>query len=129
MRKTSFILPLFAASTLSLFSSISAFAGSLVIEVLDDSQPTTETIAYQCNIGTGTERVEATYHNAGDISLVDFKWKDHRVVGANVIAASGAKYMGAQYVWWTSKNEATLYDLINDPQQEKPILCVEEKEK
>ncbi|WP_455476124.1 MliC family protein [Bartonella sp. B17] len=126
MKKTSFILRFFTASSLSLFGSMSAFAGSLVIEVPDE--PTKETVAYQCNTGTGTERIEATYLNADNISLVDFKWKDDRIVGTNVIAASGTKYAGAQYVWWVSKNEATFYDLINDPEEKKPILCVEEKE-
>ncbi|WP_455466048.1 MliC family protein [Bartonella sp. B39] len=126
MKKTLHILGFFTALSLSLFNSISAFAGSLVIEVPDNPEPKTETITYQCDTGTSKERVEATYINAGNISLVDFKWKDRRVIASNVISASGAKYMGDIYVWWTKKDEVTLYDLINDPEEKKPILCKDE---
>ncbi|GAA5104261.1 MliC family protein [Bartonella jaculi] len=128
MKKTFFNLRFLVVLSLSLFSSISAFAGSLVIEVPDDPEPTTQTISYQCDMGTSNEHVEATYHNAGNIALVDLKWKKgKRIIGSNVIAASGGKYVGGQYIWWTTKNEVILYDLINDPKEEKPIHCVEEK--
>ncbi|WP_332065203.1 MliC family protein [Bartonella sp. CB189] len=128
MKKTSFIMQFFVALSLLLSSSIGAFSGSLIIEVPDDPEPTTETIAYQCDLGKVKERVEVTYLNAGDISLVDFMWNGRRIVGSNVLSASGSKYVGDAYIWWISKNEATLYDLINDPNEEKPILCVEEKD-
>ncbi|MCZ2327899.1 MliC family protein [Bartonella sp. F02] len=126
MKKTPLILQLSAFLSLSLFNLTNASAGSLVIEVSDHPQPTTQTISYQCGTGNHKEKVEATYLNANNIALVDFTWKNERVIGANVISATGAKYMGAQYIWWESKNEVTLYDLVNDPKEEKPILCVEE---
>ncbi|WP_019220987.1 MliC family protein [Bartonella senegalensis] len=127
MKKQLFIVRFFIALSLSFFGSINSFAGSLVIEVPDDPEPTTETITYQCAMGTNKERVEATYHNAGTIALVDLKWEDKRIIGSNVIAASGAKYVGGEYIWWTTKNGVVLYDLMNDPKEEKPIHCVEEK--
>ncbi|WP_156850576.1 MliC family protein [Bartonella refiksaydamii] len=130
MKKKFFNLQFLGVLSLSLFSSISAFAGSLVIEVPDDPEPTKETIVYQCNTGnteTKKERAEATYYNAGEIALVDLKWNGKRIIASNVIAASGAKYVGAQYIWWTKKDEATFYDLINDPKEEMPLNCVEEK--
>ncbi|WP_455477847.1 MliC family protein [Bartonella sp. B10] len=126
MKKTLPILGFFAALSLLLFSSISVFAGSLVIEVPDSPEPTTKTVAYQCDNGTSKQRVEAIYLNAGSISLVDLKWKGERIIAANVIASSGTKYVGEQYIWWDANNEATLYDLINDPEQVKPINCKEE---
>ncbi|MCZ2157842.1 MliC family protein [Bartonella sp. 220] len=129
MKKTFFNLQFFATLTLSLFSAMSAFASSLVIEVPDTPEPTIESIAYQCSIGTKKERVEATYYNTGDISLVDLKWNEKRIIAANVISASGAKYAGGEYIWWTKHNEASLYDLINDPKEEKPFHCVEEQDK
>ncbi|WP_455481950.1 MliC family protein [Bartonella sp. B35(2025)] len=126
MKRTLPILEFCAVLILSLFSSISTFAGSLVIEVPDNPEPTTQTVAYQCDNGTSKERVEATYLNADNIALVDFRWKGDRIIATNVIAASGTKYVGAQYIWWESKTEAILYDLINDPEQIKPIRCKEE---
>ncbi|MET3589091.1 membrane-bound inhibitor of C-type lysozyme [Bartonella silvatica] len=128
MKKTSFIIQLFAALILLLFGSVNAFAGTLVIDVPDESEPTTETVTYQCDMGTRKENFEATYHNAGNIALVDLKWEGKRIIGANVISASGAKYVGGPYVWWTKRNEAMFYDLLNDPKEEHPILCVEKQE-
>lgn len=142
MKKNLLTFRLLAALNVLLFSSVCAFSGSsrvdvskdsyppkhsLVIDVPEDAQPTKETVLYQCDTGAGKEKVEATYFNAGSIALVYFKWNDDYVVGANVIAASGAKYAGAQYIWWNSKNEVALYDLLKDPEEQKPILCVEEK--
>ncbi|EJF97173.1 MliC family protein [Bartonella taylorii] len=127
MKKKLFNLHFLTVLNLSLFSSISAFAGSLVIEVPDDPEPTKETVIYQCNTETKKERVEATYYNAGEIGLVDLKWNGKRVIASNVISASGAKYAGAEYIWWTKKDEATFYNLINDPKEEMPLNCVEEK--
>ncbi|WP_144751755.1 MULTISPECIES: MliC family protein [Bartonella] len=127
MKTTSFTLRFSAVLSLLFFSSINALAGSLVIEVPDDPAPTTEIVSYKCDMGKDKESVEAIYYTAGNIALVDFKWKGKRIVGSNVIAASGAKYVSGQYVWWTAKNEALFYDLINDPKEENPIRCVEEQ--
>ncbi|AGF75129.1 hypothetical protein BAnh1_12620 [Bartonella australis AUST/NH1] len=125
MKKT-LILGFFTALSLPFFSSISAFAGSLIIEVPDDPKPSAQTLAYQCDIGTEKERIEATYLNAGSISLIDFEWKNERVIGAQVIADTGIKYAGAHYIWLETKKRVALYDLKNDPQEKKPIYCVEE---
>ncbi|WP_375633929.1 MULTISPECIES: MliC family protein [unclassified Bartonella] len=127
MKKISFTKQFFITLSVFLLGSINALASSLVIEVPNDPEPTTETVSYQCDMGTSKEHVEATYHNAGNIALVDLKWNGKRIVGSNVIAASGGKYVGGQYIWWITKNEAIFYDLINDPKEEKPIHCVEEK--
>ncbi|EJF83391.1 hypothetical protein MCU_01076 [Bartonella elizabethae Re6043vi] len=122
MKKTLQILGFF--SFLLFFNVTNSLAAALVIEV--SGNPETQTITYQCDMGENKERVKATYHNADDISLVDFKWKDDRIIAANVIAASGAKYVGEQYIWWEKNKEVTLYDLIQDPEEKKPILCKDE---
>ncbi|MBX4335979.1 MliC family protein [Bartonella raoultii] len=126
MKKPLYILRLLITLSLSFFSLGNALAASLIIEVPDNPEPTTETVIYQCDTGINKERVEATYHNADNISLVDFKWKGDRIIAANVIAASGAKYVGEQYIWWEKNKEVMLYDLINDPEEKKPILCKDE---
>ncbi|UNE54207.1 MliC family protein [Bartonella machadoae] len=126
MKKTPQHLGFFAALILSSFSSINAFAGSIVIEVPDTPEPKTQTVAYQCDTGTSKERVEAVYLNADNISLVDFKWKGDRVIAANVIANTGKKYEGAQYIWWEINNEIILHDLVQDPEGKKRIHCKDE---
>ncbi|EJF74626.1 MliC family protein [Bartonella alsatica] len=124
MKKTLHILGFWAASNLILFSSGNALAGSLILEIPEN--PETQTITYQCDTGTNKERVEATYFKTDNISLVDFKWKGDRVIAANVIAATGAKYAGAQYIWWEENKDVTLYDLAQDPEEKQPILCKDE---
>ncbi|WP_273757533.1 MliC family protein [Bartonella sp. AU55XJBT] len=122
MKKTLQILGFFSFSLF--FNVSSSLAAALVIEV--SGNPETQTITYQCDMGTNKERIEATYHNADDISLVDFKWKDDRIIAANVIAASGAKYVGEHYIWWEKNKEVTLYDILKDPEEKNPILCKDE---
>ncbi|WP_175868644.1 MliC family protein [Bartonella gabonensis] len=127
MKKIAFIVGFFTALSLPLFSSVHAFAGSLVIKVPDDPEPTTEVTAYQCETNTSKEHVEVTYLNAGSISLVDLKWQGKRIIASRSMSASGAKYMGGPYIWWTKGNEATLSDLINDPEEKNLIQCVEKQ--
>ncbi|UTO28371.1 MliC family protein [Bartonella harrusi] len=126
MKKTLQLLGFFAALILSSFSSINAFAGSIIIEVPDTPEPKTQTIAYQCDTGTSKERVEAIYLDADNISLVDFRWKGDRVIAANVITNTGKKYEGAQYILWEVNNEVTLQDLAHDPEGKKLIHCKDE---
>ncbi|WP_409361282.1 MliC family protein [Bartonella heixiaziensis] len=126
MKKTLHILGFFTALSLSLFNSNNSLAGSFIIEVPDNPEPKTETITYQCDTGKDKERVEAVYLNADNISLVDFKWKGDRVVAANVVADTGKKYKGAQYIWWKKNNEVILHDRARDPEGKKLIRCKDE---
>ncbi|WP_019220988.1 MliC family protein [Bartonella senegalensis] len=126
MRKTLHILGFFAALNLSLFSASNTLAASLIIEVPEDVETTTQTIAYECKVGTHKKRVEAIYLNADNISLVDFIWNSDRVIATKIISNTGIKYAGGQYIWWKKNNEVTLYDLVQDPEEKKPILCIDE---
>lgn len=126
MEKTFLILRFFATLSLLFFGSNSAFSGALVIDVPSDPQPTEQIIVYQCSSGTDKETIEATYLNAGNIELIDFRWKGERIIGSSVVSTSGKKYTGGQYIWWNNKDNVILYDLINDPKKEKPILCKDE---
>ncbi|PIT71132.1 MliC family protein [Bartonella tribocorum] len=127
MRQASFIVRFFTVLSLSFFSSINAFASSLIIEVPDDPEPTKETVTYQCDMKTGKEHVEATYYNAGYIALVDLKWKEKRIIASNVIAASGARYVGGPYIWHTKGSKAVFSDRINDQKDRNLIECVEKQ--
>ncbi len=126
MKKALHILGFLTASSLSFFSSGNTFAASLIIEVPDSPEPTTRTVAYQCDTGKSQERVEAIYLNANNISLIDFKWKGDRVIAANVIADTGKRYEGAQYIWWEMNNEIKLHDRIRDPEGKELIRCKDE---
>ncbi|MGE6785746.1 META domain-containing protein [Ensifer adhaerens] len=77
-----------------------------------------QSVRYDC----GGKSVEAEYINAGPVSLVTFTIDGTFVVASNVIAASGAKYAGGQYVWWTKGEEATLFDATKGD-EDKGIAC------
>lgn len=77
-----------------------------------------QTMRYDC----GGKAVEAEYINAGPISLVTFTIDGTFVVASNVIAASGAKYAGGQYIWWTKGDEATLFDATKGD-EDQGIAC------
>lgn len=65
-----------------------------------------QAVRYDC----GGKIVDAEYINAGPVALVAFTIDGTFIVASNVIAASGAKYAGGQYVWWSKGDEATLFD-------------------
>lgn len=110
--------------TILSFSAASrALADDLVIPLPKDTTVEKVETVYQC----AADKVEATYFNAGDISLVRLGLKDGVVVAANVISGSGARYQGGVHVWWSKGEEADLYDLMADPEMKKPVHCVEVK--
>lgn len=110
-------------AALSLAAASSASAEDMVIPLPNDTTVEKVETVYQC----ATDTVDATYFNAGDISLVRLGLKDGVIVAANVISGSGAKYQGGTHVWWSKGNEADLYDLMADPDMKQPVHCVEVK--
>ncbi|KVK43734.1 hypothetical protein BCY90_17605 [Agrobacterium deltaense] len=115
-----------AATCLAAFSmsvATGAMAEELVIPLPNDTTVEKVETVYQC----ASDKVEAVYFNAGEISLVRLGLKDGVTVAANVISGSGAKYQGGIYVWWSKGDEADLYDLMADPEMKKPVHCVEAK--
>lgn len=75
-------------------------------------------MSYLC----GRLPVEAEYINAGTNALALLSIGGESVIAANVIAASGAKYAGKQFIWWTQGDEASLYDLTKG-ENAKPVSC------
>ncbi|PWL19718.1 hypothetical protein DKP76_00695 [Falsochrobactrum shanghaiense] len=99
-----------------------AMAGEITIALPDDVEVSVNSVLYKC----GEQNISATYYNAGEISLVELEMEEHSVVAANVISGSGARYAGGIYIWWTKGETADLYNLMDDPEQEKPLSCTEE---
>ncbi|MFD1197756.1 MliC family protein [Brucella gallinifaecis] len=99
-----------------------ALAGEISIPLPDDVDVTENSVLYKC----GDQNISATYYNAGENALVQLEMEDNTVIAANVLAGSGARYAGGIYIWWTKGDTADLYNLMDDPEQEKPISCKEE---
>lgn len=76
-------------------------------------------VAYSCDGGL---KVQAEYFNAQPVALATIAFKKDFVVLANVLAGSGAKYAGGQYIWWTKGDNADLYDLTKG-ENAQPVSC------
>lgn len=96
----------------------SSMAAEIRIDVPDSDEVQTSKLAYMC----GEKPVSADYINAGSVALAVLTLDGETVVASNVIAGSGAKYAGGQYVWWTKGEEATLYD-VREGDDAKGIAC------
>lgn len=94
-------------------------SSGLSISITGSDNFSSEKIKYKC----GDQDVVATYINAGDISLVQLDMADKTIVAANVLSGSGAKYAGEQYYWWEHQGDVSLYNIMEDPEQKKPVIC------
>ncbi|WP_425105031.1 MliC family protein [Ancylobacter sp.] len=85
-----------------------ALADQIVLPLPKGAKAETLRVAYDCG---AFGRVAAQYVNAPPVALASLTFKGEFVVAANVIAASGARYAGGKYIWWTKGNSADLYDV------------------
>jgi heat shock protein HslJ len=76
--------------------------------------------SYDCEDG---RTVEVDYINAGSVSLAVLTMQDEFVVAANVIAASGARYAGGPYVWWSRGSDEALLEDIRQGEDSSPMTC------
>ena len=67
-----------------------------------------ETVTYLCG---EDRRIGVEYVNAGETALAVLSFGEETVVAVNVLSASGARYAGGRYEWWTKGDEGTLRDL------------------
>ncbi len=79
-----------------------------------------ETVTYSCN---GDRTVSAEYVNIGSNSLVVLAVGDQTLLMVNVLAASGARYAGQQYIWWTKGDTADFYDLTKGEDAAPEFSC------
>ncbi|WP_343313747.1 MliC family protein [Brucella sp. BE17] len=112
-----------ATAFLALFlTNAVANADEITIELPGDTAVTTNDVLYKC----GDKDVAVTYYNAGDISLAKLELEDETVIASSVLSGSGAKYAGGIYIWWSKGATADFYNLMDDPEQEKPTSCAEQ---
>lgn len=91
---------------------------TLSIPVTGSTTVNSNVMAYSC---TDDRAVTATYINAGEVSLAVLDLAGTTVVTSNVIAASGARYAGGRYVWWSRGEEADLFDLMGEGGDNEPV--------
>lgn len=98
-----------------------ASAASIEIPLPEGIEAETVEAAYAC----GERNINVTYINAGDISLALLEFEDKTVVASNVLSASGARYAGGQYIWWSKGDTADLYDLMAGGEETPAASCRE----
>jgi membrane-bound inhibitor of C-type lysozyme len=79
-----------------------------------------QTVAYACD---GGRKVTAEYVNAGANSLAILTFGEQTILMASVLAGSGARYAGQQYVWWTKGNSADFYDVTKGEYAPPELSC------
>lgn len=95
-----------------------AAAATISIEVPGADKVSKQTVDYTC----GGKTVTVEYINAGSVSLAVLKFEDDFVVASNVVAGSGARYVGGPYEWWSKgQTDATLSNLMSEDQS--PLSC------
>ena len=110
---------------------------AITVSVLAGSVSTVQADVLQIELPGAVEQVEAvyrcpdteistTYYNAESNALAVLRFGDQTLVMTNVLAASGAKYAGGPYVWWTKGETADLYDLMKG-EDAAPVSCTEVK--
>jgi membrane-bound inhibitor of C-type lysozyme len=111
---------LILTATLLAAATAAAAASAVTIELPGDAPVDRQTVAYACD---GDRKVTAEYVNAGANSLAIVKLGDETVLMVNVLSASGARYAGQQYIWWTKGNSADLYDLTKGEDAPAEFSC------
>mgnify|MGYP002621020397 FL=1 len=107
-------------------SGFTAFAGSAAAEITIQLPVDAPADHFQVSYDCGGQSMTVEYVNAGPVSLAVFSHEGEPVVAANVIAASGARYAGGRFVWWTKGQAGSLYD-VTQGEDAAPIAECQEK--
>ena len=110
------------AAILGVGGDLGVSSTQVVLALTGDAQ--THTIRYECD-GVA-EPFAVQYINAAPNFLAIVPAGGSQLVFANVVAASGARYVAGQYEWWTKGSDATFADL-QQPDAE-PVTCLEVSE-
>jgi membrane-bound inhibitor of C-type lysozyme len=81
------------------------------------------TTVYGC--GEGTEPLTVKYINAAPNFFAILPIEGEDVVFVNVISASGAKYVAAEYEWWNKGTDATLHNVTEGLDAAPVLTCSE----
>ncbi|MDQ0139245.1 MliC family protein [Cupriavidus necator] len=71
--------------------------------------PEVRTVHYQCDSG---KTLTVRYFNSTDNQAAVFRIEGKPVLAVSTVSASGARYVGGRYEWWTKGEAGTLRDLM-----------------
>lgn len=107
-------------ATLLAAATATAAASAVTIDLPGDAPAERQGVTYACD---GGRTVAAEYVNAGANALAIVRLGDETVLMVNVLSASGARYAGQQYIWWTKGDAADLYDLTKGEDAQPEFSC------
>lgn len=96
-----------------------AHADAIAIPLPEGVTAETTDAVYEC----GGREIAVTYINAGSISLALLDLEEEQVVASNVVSASGARYAGSHYVWWSTGDEAMFFDIMQTGEDAPTATC------
>jgi len=99
-------------------STHSAVAMPLTVPQIQTA--TTNTLRYECHGGSTLTVQYMNTKNKQSFALLTVDGR--KMLFVNVLAASGAKYVGDHYTWWTKGPEGSLTDDTADPKA-PPMLA------
>lgn len=91
-----------------------AIAVDLTIHLPGTATVSRKVVKYQCDstgskIGLPADAFPVEYINAGGNSLVVVPVSGKTMIFANVVAASGARYVAGQFTWWEAGGGVIFY--------------------
>jgi membrane-bound inhibitor of C-type lysozyme len=99
---------------------VSHSATAMPLTVPQIQTATTNTLRYACNGGSTLTVQYMNTKNKQSFALLTVDGR--KMLFVNVLAGSGAKYVGDHYTWWTKGPEGTLTDDTADPKS-APMLA------
>ncbi|WP_322042978.1 MliC family protein [Paraburkholderia sp. J67] len=90
------------------------------LDIRDIHVQSRQTFSYTCANGKTFKVSYLNASNGQSFALVPVEGRKLLLVG--VVAASGVRYVGSNYAWWTKGPGADLYDTMADPNA-KPIVA------
>ena len=80
-------------------------------------------ITFRCERGV---EIPVTFVIAADGSVAVLTVEGRQIALPQAVSGSGARYAGAQYIWWTSGSGVTLANLMEGG-EDSPTQCTEVK--
>ena len=93
--------------------SVTHLAFAMPLTVPQIQTVTTNTLRYKCSSGNSLTVQYMNTKNQQSFALLSVDGR--KMLFVNVLAASGAKYVGDHYTWWTKGPEGSLTDNTADP--------------
>ena len=93
--------------------SVTHSAVAMPLTVPQIQTATTNTLRYECHGGSTLTVQYMNTKNKQSFALLTVDGR--KMLFVNVLAASGAKYVGDHYTWWTKGPEGSLTDETADP--------------